>query len=80
MGESSMATPMVHTPRKKMTKQLTGKRDDTPLHSAARAGNLDVVRDILNDAQEDYWLGRTKMEKQLFMLLLSMVILMSLGE
>ncbi|XP_045806520.1 ankyrin repeat-containing protein At5g02620-like isoform X2 [Trifolium pratense] len=36
-----------------MTKQLTGKRDDTRLHSAARAGNLDVVRDTLNSAEED---------------------------
>ena len=43
----------VNTPRKKMTKQLTGKRDDTPLHSAARAGYLDVVRDTLKDAEED---------------------------
>ncbi|OWM89332.1 ankyrin repeat-containing protein At5g02620-like [Punica granatum] len=30
-------------PRKKMTKQLTGKRDDTPLHSAAREGNLNAI-------------------------------------
>lgn len=30
-------------PRKKMTKQLTGKKDDTKLHSAARAGNLAAV-------------------------------------
>ncbi|KAK4408558.1 Ankyrin repeat-containing protein [Sesamum angolense] len=36
--------------RKKMTKQLTGKREDTPLHSAARAGNVDAVRDIINGA------------------------------
>ncbi|CAL5389010.1 unnamed protein product [Camellia sinensis] len=36
------------TPRKKMTKQLTGKRDDTPLHSAARAGQLGVIMEILN--------------------------------
>ncbi|GAU27194.1 hypothetical protein TSUD_107850 [Trifolium subterraneum] len=36
-----------------MTKQMTGKRDDTHLHSAARAGNLDVVRDTLNFTEED---------------------------
>jgi ankyrin repeat protein len=61
MGESNNATSsmvqpqamIVSTSRKKMTKQLTGKRDDTPLHSAARAGNLDVVRDTLNSAEED---------------------------
>ncbi|KAF5180383.1 Ankyrin repeat-containing protein [Thalictrum thalictroides] len=35
------------TPRKKMTKQLTGKRDDTPLHSASRAGNLVEIMDVL---------------------------------
>ncbi|KAE9461177.1 hypothetical protein C3L33_06928, partial [Rhododendron williamsianum] len=33
-----------------MTKQLTGKRDDTPLHSAARAGQLGVITEILNGA------------------------------
>lgn len=40
-------------PRKKMTKQLTGKRDDTPLHSAARAGNMAVVKDILENTGEE---------------------------
>ncbi|CAK9147212.1 unnamed protein product [Ilex paraguariensis] len=30
-----------------MTKQLTGKRDDTPLHSAARAGNLEEALEII---------------------------------
>ncbi|OIV99365.1 hypothetical protein TanjilG_17175 [Lupinus angustifolius] len=35
-----------------MTKQLTGKRDDTPLHSSARAGNLDVIKDTLSGADE----------------------------
>ncbi|KAE9616638.1 putative ankyrin repeat-containing protein [Lupinus albus] len=39
-------------PKKKMTKQLTGKRDDTPLHSAARAGNLDVIKDTLSGTDE----------------------------
>lgn len=39
-------------PRKKMTKQLTGKRDDTPLHSAARAGNLAVIMEIISKASE----------------------------
>ncbi|XP_077214132.1 ankyrin repeat-containing protein At5g02620-like [Tasmannia lanceolata] len=34
--------------RKKMAKQLTGKRDDTPLHSAARAGNLSIVKELLS--------------------------------
>lgn len=30
-----------------MTKQLTGKRDDTALHSLARAGNLEVALEII---------------------------------
>ncbi|KAG4961313.1 ankyrin repeat-containing protein At5g02620-like [Glycine soja] len=50
-----MATPAmqaVNTPRKKMTKQLTGKRDDTPLHSAARAGKLAVLKDIILETDE----------------------------
>ncbi|RRT70016.1 hypothetical protein B296_00034034 [Ensete ventricosum] len=38
--------------RKKMTKQLTGKRDDTPLHSAARAGNLVVAKEILSGTND----------------------------
>ncbi|KAF9678922.1 hypothetical protein SADUNF_Sadunf07G0086800 [Salix dunnii] len=40
-------------PRKKMTKQLTGKKDDTPLHSAARAGNLGAVMEILTGTREE---------------------------
>ncbi|KAG1371641.1 ankyrin repeat-containing protein [Cocos nucifera] len=39
--------------RKKMTKQLTGKRDDTPLHSAVRAGDLTVVKEIISGANEE---------------------------
>ncbi|XP_058099006.1 ankyrin repeat-containing protein At5g02620 [Magnolia sinica] len=38
-------------PRKKMTKQLTGKRDDTPLHTAARNGNLAMVMQIISGAE-----------------------------
>ncbi|XP_068637610.1 ankyrin repeat-containing protein At5g02620 [Aristolochia californica] len=38
--------------RKKMTKQLTGKRDDTPLHGAARAGNLKAILDVLTETEE----------------------------
>lgn len=41
-----------NVPTKKMTKQLTGKRDDTALHSAARAGNLAEVKDILTGTEE----------------------------
>ncbi|XP_050215132.1 ankyrin repeat-containing protein At5g02620-like [Mercurialis annua] len=40
-------------PRKKMTKQLTGKRDDTPLHSLARAGNLAAVMEIICNSEEE---------------------------
>jgi ankyrin repeat protein len=36
------------TRRKKMTKQLTGKRDDTAMHAAARAGQLGSVREMLS--------------------------------
>ncbi|XVE59188.1 hypothetical protein DITRI_Ditri05aG0025300 [Diplodiscus trichospermus] len=45
--------PSVPARRKKMTKQLTGKRDDTPLHSAARAGNLAEVSEILTGTAEE---------------------------
>ena len=41
--------------RNSITKQLTGKREDYPLHSAARAGNSELVSDILSkcdDAEE----------------------------
>ncbi|XP_057970499.1 ankyrin repeat-containing protein At5g02620-like [Malania oleifera] len=36
--------------RKKITKQLTGKRDDTPLHSAARAGNLEAALELFSNS------------------------------
>ncbi|RLN18135.1 ankyrin repeat-containing protein [Panicum miliaceum] len=36
------------TRRKKMTKQLTGKRDDTAMHAAARAGQLVAMREMLS--------------------------------
>ncbi|TYK23969.1 ankyrin repeat-containing protein [Cucumis melo var. makuwa] len=55
MSESNRAPPQAaetSLPRKKMTKQLTGKRDDTPLHSAARAGNLTAAMEILTDTDE----------------------------
>ncbi|CAH9094405.1 unnamed protein product [Cuscuta europaea] len=41
-----MEMPLV-APRKKMTKQLTGKREDTVLHSSARAGNIGAIRDTI---------------------------------
>lgn len=42
-----------HAPRKKMTKQLTGKREDTALHSAARAGNLKAVTEMFSKLSEE---------------------------
>lgn len=33
--------------RKKMVKQLTGKLDDSPLHSAARSGNMGLAMEIM---------------------------------
>ncbi|KAK8562320.1 hypothetical protein V6N13_019670 [Hibiscus sabdariffa] len=53
MERPATEQPCVPAPRKKMTKQLTGKRDDTALHSAARAGNLAVVKEILTGTGED---------------------------
>jgi hypothetical protein len=38
--------------RKTMTKQLTGKREDTPLHTAAREGNLELAMEILSNSEE----------------------------
>ncbi|XVE96801.1 hypothetical protein REPUB_Repub02eG0254500 [Reevesia pubescens] len=37
--------------QKKMTKQLTGKRDDTPLHSAVRAGDFELVLEIISGGE-----------------------------
>lgn len=44
-------------PRKKMTKQLTGKREDTSLHTAAREGNFGVVREILTNNFDEKLVG-----------------------
>ena len=41
------------TPRKKMVKQVTGKRDDTPLHTAARAGNIHTIINLLGDCYSE---------------------------
>ena len=38
--------------KKKMTKQLTGKRDDTPLHSAVRAGDFELVLEIIRGGED----------------------------
>ncbi|KAL2239509.1 ankyrin repeat-containing protein At5g02620 [Sesamum indicum] len=51
--EVASSGPTPTTPRKKMTKQLTGKRDDTELHAAARAGNIVAIRDVINGAGEE---------------------------
>ncbi|XP_020691294.1 ankyrin repeat-containing protein At5g02620 isoform X2 [Dendrobium catenatum] len=50
-----MDSPVGHQSfrRKKMTKQLTGKRDDTPLHLAARAGNLASIKKMVSGKTEE---------------------------
>lgn len=48
----SASTPMAAKPtvvRKTMAKQLTGKREDSPLHSAVRRGDFSAVKEILED-------------------------------
>ncbi|XP_060174517.1 ankyrin repeat-containing protein At5g02620 [Lycium barbarum] len=40
-------------PPKTMKKQLTGKREDTVLHSLARAGNLVEIREIIDNKGEE---------------------------
>ncbi|KVI11973.1 Ankyrin repeat-containing protein [Cynara cardunculus var. scolymus] len=47
------ATPRATTYRKKMSKLVTGKRDDTPLHTASRAGNINAVMEILGECDEE---------------------------
>ncbi|TMW88041.1 hypothetical protein EJD97_019108 [Solanum chilense] len=51
MMDPQAAKPVA--PRKKMTKQLTGKRDDSSLHAAARSGNLVAIREILDETGEE---------------------------
>ncbi|KAL3850723.1 hypothetical protein ACJIZ3_012605 [Penstemon smallii] len=52
LKEGKLEVALPSSPRKKMTKQLTGKRDDTALHSAARAGNIIAIKEIINDGGE----------------------------
>ncbi|XP_057781666.1 ankyrin repeat-containing protein At5g02620-like [Salvia miltiorrhiza] len=49
--------PPPATPRKKIVKQLTGKREDTALHSAARAGRIEAIRSIIDGAGGEDELG-----------------------
>uniref|UniRef100_A0A0E0CYW4 PGG domain-containing protein n=1 Tax=Oryza meridionalis TaxID=40149 RepID=A0A0E0CYW4_9ORYZ len=51
--DPAKAAAQAATRRKKMTKQLTGKRDDTALHGAARAGQLVAVQQTLSGAPPD---------------------------
>lgn len=51
--EASLAAQPPTTPRKKMAKQLTGKRDETAMHSAARSGNIVAIQEIFDDSAED---------------------------
>lgn len=53
VASPSGQTTSCPAPRKKMTKQLTGKRDDTTLHAAARAGKIDEVTEILASLDEE---------------------------
>ncbi|XP_073271119.1 ankyrin repeat-containing protein At5g02620-like [Primulina huaijiensis] len=55
--EASPAAQPPTTPRKKMVKQLTGKRDDTALHSAARSGNIVAIIEIIDESGEDELAG-----------------------
>ncbi|KAK1420788.1 hypothetical protein QVD17_22654 [Tagetes erecta] len=41
--------PPATTPRRKTSKLVAGKRDDSPLHTAARAGDINATMDILGD-------------------------------
>ncbi|KAF8683734.1 hypothetical protein HU200_044666 [Digitaria exilis] len=50
---TTMDSPRAATRRKKMTKQLTGKRDDTAMHAAARAGQLASMREMLSGKGAD---------------------------
>ncbi|KAJ4972679.1 hypothetical protein NE237_005853 [Protea cynaroides] len=61
--------------RKKMTKQLTGKCNDTSLQEVARGGNLPLIMEILTRTTEEEQ-NRTSREKQPFTLPLNTVMLM----
>ncbi|XP_019098889.1 PREDICTED: ankyrin repeat-containing protein At5g02620-like isoform X2 [Camelina sativa] len=51
-GEEDTVAGSSIIPKKKMAKQLTGKREDTLLHSAVRQGNKDKVVEILTQTRE----------------------------
>ncbi|XWS43672.1 hypothetical protein CRYUN_Cryun16bG0123400 [Craigia yunnanensis] len=50
--------------QKKMTKQLTGKRDDTPLHSAVREGDFQLVLEIISGGEDGKLKGLLSKQNQ----------------
>ncbi|CAL9244326.1 unnamed protein product [Arabidopsis halleri] len=69
MEEASTSTsaPMAAKPtvvRKTMAKQFTGKREDSPLHSAVRRGDFSAVKDILSNHMESEEELRVLLRKQ----------------
>lgn len=51
--ESTTGQESINWSIKKIRKQFTAKRDDGPLHSAVRAGNLALVKEILMGLKDD---------------------------
>ncbi|GMH12323.1 hypothetical protein Nepgr_014164 [Nepenthes gracilis] len=62
--EAAAPLGQASVPQKKMTKQLTGKRDDTPLHAAARSGKLSTVTDILSGTEGEELKGLLAKQNQ----------------
>lgn len=66
-ASTSTSTPMAAKPtivRKTMAKQLTGKREDSPLHSAVRRGDFSAVKEILSNHMESEEKLRELLRKQ----------------
>ncbi|KAL8527710.1 hypothetical protein ACS0TY_005525 [Phlomoides rotata] len=51
--EGSESALQACMPRKKVVKQVTGKRDDSALHSAARAGKIWSIREIIDGVKNE---------------------------
>ncbi|KAL0709953.1 hypothetical protein Bca4012_016931 [Brassica carinata] len=66
-ASTSTSTPVAAKPtvvKKTMSKQFTGKREDSPLHSAVRRGDFSAVKKILSDHIESEEELRELLQKQ----------------